>query len=189
MTAHEFKVVKSAVEYTGFRFQVRRDAVVMPGGETADRVYLTHPGAVAVVALDEAGRVPLIKQYRHPVGQRLWEIPAGLRDVEGEDPAETARRELAEEVDLVAGRMDHVIDVFPTPGCSNEKIVVFLARDLTPVPAEERHVRTAEEAELTLRWWELDEAVKAVLSGEITNGVTVAGLLAAASLRNSDHSL
>jgi 8-oxo-dGTP pyrophosphatase MutT (NUDIX family) len=189
MGEHDFEVVDSRTEYTGFRFAINRDAVVMPGGRTADRVYMRHPGAVAVVALDDQDRVVLIRQYRHPVRERLWEIPAGLRDVPGEDPVETGRRELAEEVDLRAARWERLLDIFPSPGASDERIPVFLARELTEVPAAERHVRDGEEAELTVRWWPLSEAVDAVLDGRISNGVTAAALLAAARRRAADHSL
>ncbi|WP_083787383.1 NUDIX hydrolase [Stackebrandtia nassauensis] len=166
-----------------------RDEVAMPGGGTAERVYLDHPGAVVVAALDAQDRIALIHQYRHPVRQRLWELPAGLRDVEGEDPAEAAARELAEEADTRAARISHLFTFHPTPGCSNERIEIFLARDLSPVPDAERHVRTDEEADLSLRWWDLDEAVAAIFDGQITNGCTIAGLLAVSQLRARTHSL
>lgn len=189
MPGHEFEVVSSATEYSAFRFAINRDTVVMPGGEHADRVYMRHPGAVGVAAVDETNRVALVRQYRHPVRQRLWEVPAGLRDVEGEDPAVTALRELGEEADLRAGRVDHLLDFYPSPGSSNERILVYLARDLTEIPVAERHSRDHEEADLELAWWHLKDAVDAVLSGEIRNGLTVAAVLAAARVCNVHHSL
>lgn len=156
----------------------------MPGGGTARRDYVRTRGAVAVVALDEADRVVLIRQYRHPVGLVLWELPAGLLDVPGEDPVQAAKRELAEEVDLVAGRWHALVSLHPTPGIADELIEVFLARDLTETPHEARHTREHEEADLQVARLDLDEAVAMVLRGEITNAATVAGLLAAARARD-----
>ncbi|CAM3110174.1 NUDIX domain-containing protein [Stackebrandtia soli] len=180
--AHEYTVEDSRTVYSGF-FDVVNDRVAMPGGDSADRVYLRHPGAVAVVALDDAGRVLLVRQYRAPVGRFLWELPAGLRDVDGEDPSETARRELAEEADLLAGSMEPLLDVFASPGCSDERIQIYLARGLTAVPSEQAHTRTHEEAELETRWWDLDEALAAIADGRIRNNICVSGLLAAAQSR------
>lgn len=180
MGDHDYPVTASTVEYTGFRFAVARDTVVMPDGQESDRIYLRHPGAVGAIALDDRGRVGLIRQYRHPVRQRMWEIVAGLRDVEGEDPRRTAERELAEEIDLVADRMDHLLDFHPTPGCSDELIPLYLARGLRPIPESERHVRDHEEAELELAWWSVPDAVAAIFDGRITNGLAVAAILAVA---------
>lgn len=147
------------------------------------RELVDHPGAVAVVALDDADRVLLLRQYRHPVGAFLWEPPAGLLDVAGEPAQEAAARELAEEADLVAGRWDVLVDYATTPGGSNEAVRVFLARDLTDVPADARHVRTEEEAGMVVRWVPLDEAVGLALDGSLHNPSTVVGVLAAAAAR------
>lgn len=186
---HVFEVRDSQVVFSAFRFAMVRDTVAMPGDTVAERLYLDHPGAVAVVAEDDAGRIALIDQYRHPVRRRLWELPAGLRDVAGEDPAYTAVRELEEETDTRAAHVEHLLTFHPTPGCSNERIEIFLARRLSPVPEVERHARTDEEADLNLAWWDLDEAVAAVFDGRITNGCAVAGLLAVARMRADTHSL
>ncbi|MDG4766382.1 NUDIX hydrolase [Solwaraspora sp. WMMD406] len=164
-------------------FSVVSDEVTMPGGGVAVRDYLRHVGAVGVVAIDDADRVVLVRQYRHPVGRRLWELPAGLIDVVGEDLPAAARRELAEEADLTAGRMDLLIDLHTSPGCSNEMIRIFVARDLAPVPVDQRHARHDEEADMQVRLVELDDAVGMVFAGEITNAAAVAGLLAAARAR------
>jgi 8-oxo-dGTP pyrophosphatase MutT (NUDIX family) len=128
--------------------------------------------------------VVLIKQYRHALGGYLWELPAGLRDVDGEDLVVGAARELAEEVDLIAGRYDLLIDLHTSPGFTDEIIRLFLARDLTAVPEAERHERTDEEADLEVSWIALDEAVAMVFRGEITNAAAVGGLLAAARARD-----
>jgi 8-oxo-dGTP pyrophosphatase MutT (NUDIX family) len=124
--------------------------------------------------------VVLIKQYRHPLRAAIWELPAGLCDVEGEDESVTAARELAEEADLTAGRIEPLIELHTSPGFSNERVRIFLARDLAPVPAGARHHREAEEADLEVRRVALAEAVAMIFRGEITNAAAVAGLLAAA---------
>jgi ADP-ribose pyrophosphatase len=180
--AHE---TKSRTErYAGPVFTVYTDEVTMSGGETVHRDVVRNRGAVGVVALDDVDRVVLIHQYRHAVGARLWELPAGLRDVDGEDPALTAARELAEETDVRAGRFDLLIDLHTSPGYSDESVRIFLARDLSPVPEAERFERTDEEADLEIVWVDLDEAVAMVFRGEITNSISVGGLLSAARARD-----
>jgi ADP-ribose pyrophosphatase len=182
---HDYAVLARHERFTGPMFSIVTDDVAMPGGRVAARDYMRHVGAVAAVALDDEGRVVLVRQYRHPVRRFLWELPAGLVDVAGEPAAATAARELAEEADLLADRWDLLLDLHSTPGCSNELIRVFLARGLRPVPEHELHVRHDEEAELTTRRLDLDEAVGMIFRGEITNGPCIAGLLAAARARDN----
>ncbi|MFG2058063.1 NUDIX domain-containing protein [Micromonospora sp. NPDC048930] len=182
---HRYEVKDHREIWSGRIFSVVSDDVTMPGGGTASRDYVTHVGAVAVVALDDAGQVVLIRQYRHPVGRHLWELPAGLMDVRGEDLAAAAVRELAEEADLTAGTVDVLVDLHSSPGFTNEVVRVFLARDLADVPADQRHDRRDEEADLQVVRVDLDEAVRMVLAGEITNASCVAGLLAAARARET----
>jgi 8-oxo-dGTP pyrophosphatase MutT (NUDIX family) len=184
VTAFTHETVSRTVRYAGPIFTVYTDQVTMSGGGTAGRDIVENKGAVGVVAIDDAGRVALIKQYRHPVHRRLWELPAGLRDVSGEAMVVAAGRELAEETDLRAGRFDLLIDLHTSPGFSDEMIRLFLARDLSPVPEAERHERTDEEADIEIAWFDLDEAVAMVLRGEITNAAAVAGLLSAARARD-----
>jgi ADP-ribose pyrophosphatase len=178
---HEFRVRDSTQLYTGKVMAVRADQVVMPAGGVATREIVEHPGAVAIAALDEDQRLAMILQYRHAVARRLWELPAGLLDVEGEDPAEAAARELAEEAGLAAARWSVLVDVVPSPGFSDESVRVFLAEGLTevgrPEPADD------EEADLELRWVPLADAVRRVLAGEIVNAVTAAAVLAAHVIR------
>jgi ADP-ribose pyrophosphatase len=174
--SHDYRVVSSAERYHGRIFDIVSDEVEMPGGRTAPRDYMRHVGAVGVVALDDEHRVVLVRQYRHPVRAYLWELPAGLKDVAGEDPAVTALRELAEEADLTAGRVEHLIDLHTTPGASNEMIRLFLAMELREVPAFQRH---DEEQDMTVRRVPLADAVKMIFNGEITNAAAVAGILAA----------
>ena len=182
---HRYEVTERRDVWSGRIFSVVSDDVTMPGGGTAARDYVRHVGAVAVVALDDAGQVVLIRQYRHPVGRHLWELPAGLMDVGGEDLAAAALRELAEEADLTAGRVDVLVDLHSSPGFADEVVRVFLARDLADVPADQRHDRHDEEADLQVVRVDLDEAVRMVLAGEITNASCVAGLLAAARARDT----
>jgi 8-oxo-dGDP phosphatase len=180
----QYRVVSREERFRSPVFTVVTDRVEMPDGRVVARDYMEHVGAVGVVALADDGRVVLIRQYRPPLRTHLWELPAGLIDVDGEERADTASRELAEEADLRARRFDLLIDLHTSPGCSTERIRVFLARDLTPVPEADRHVRHDEEAGLLVRWFDLDEAVGMVFSGEITNAACVAGLLATVRARD-----
>lgn len=175
----DYRVVSSTERFHGRVFDVVTDTVEMPGGQTAPRDYIRHVGAVGVVALDDENRVVLVRQYRVPVRAYLWELPAGLVDVAGEDPATTAVRELAEEADLTAGRVEHLVDLHTTPGCSNEMIRIYLATELREVPEAHRHDRHDEEQEIEVRRLPLADAIKMIFRGEITNGPAVAGLLAA----------
>jgi len=180
-------VLRRTDQFSGAIMDVVSDEVRMPDGSTAVRDYVVHPGAVAVVAVDAAAagaedagpRVLLIRQYRHPVGRELWELPAGLLDVEGERALATAARELAEEADLRASRWDVLADLLLSPGGSDEAIRLYLARDLRAVPPEELHARKAEEAAITTAWFSLDDAVAMVLGGEIENASCATGVLAA----------
>lgn len=152
-------------------------------GEALTRDYIEHPGAVAVLPMNANGEILLLRQYRHPVGMDLWEIPAGLLDVEGEDFVVGAARELAEEADLAAGTWNVLADFFNSPGSSSEAIRIYLARDLTDIPHHERHERTDEEAEIEFHWIGLDDAVASVLAGRLHNPSAVVGILAAAAAR------
>jgi 8-oxo-dGTP pyrophosphatase MutT (NUDIX family) len=182
--AHVYEVKASETVFDGAIIKVRRDLVSMPGGGAAMRDVVGHPGAVGVVAYDERGRLLLLLQYRHPVGQRLWELPAGLLDVAGEPASVAAKRELAEEAGIVAQRWDTLVDTYSSPGMSDEAIRIFLARGISEVA--ERYQGVDEEADLELEWVPLDDAVLRVLQGDITNALTVAGILAAAQARGSD---
>lgn len=170
------EVVESARVFEGRVWDIRRDRFRF-GGEVIALDYVDHPGAVAVLALDETGRVLLINQYRHPIGARDWELPAGLLDVVGEEPLAAAQRELAEEADLVAADWQELISIDTSPGGSDERIVVFLARGVTAAP--EVFARTEEEAELVLRWEPLDAVVEAALAGRIHNSILLVAALAA----------
>src|SRR4051794_38651559 len=118
--AHDFSVLRSEQVYDGKVISLRRDELAMPGDTTAWRDVVAHPGAVAVVALDDDNAVVVVRQYRHPVRRQLDELPAGLLDVEGEPAVETAKRELAEEAGLAADDWHVLVDVLTTPGMSDE---------------------------------------------------------------------
>jgi 8-oxo-dGTP pyrophosphatase MutT (NUDIX family) len=178
------RLLSSRKVYEGRIWDVVSDSFQLSEqGDELVRDYIDHPGAVAVLPMNEAGEVLLMKQYRHPVGMDLWEIPAGLLDIEGEDFVVGAARELAEEADLVAGTWNVLADFFNSPGSSSEAIRIYLARDLSDVPDHELHVRTDEEAEIELHWTPLQDAVAAVLEGRLHNPSAVVGILAAAAAR------
>jgi 8-oxo-dGTP pyrophosphatase MutT (NUDIX family) len=180
---HEFRVLKSETVYEGRVITLRRDTVAMPGGGDSVREVVHHPGAVAVLALDDDGNVVLLRQYRHPVGRHLWELPAGLRDEDGEPPLETAKRELAEEVQLAAARWSLLLSVNNSPGFSDELVHVFLAEELSPVDRPDGFVVEHEEADMTIDRVPLADAVQRVFDGDIRNSSAVAGILAAAQVR------
>jgi 8-oxo-dGTP pyrophosphatase MutT (NUDIX family) len=177
-------VTASAELARGSLVRVRTDTVRMPGGQTADREIVEHPGAVAVLGRGESGRVLMIRQYRHPVGRLLWEIPAGLRDKPGEPLLAAAERELLEETGYRAAGWRVLGDFFTSPGFSTERIRIFLATGLTRVPAAEReYVRQHEEAHLLLAWVPLEQAVAGILAGDLHNGVAALGILSASAAR------
>ncbi|MWB99887.1 NUDIX domain-containing protein [Agromyces seonyuensis] len=183
--AVEVEVRSSELLVEGRVWDVRRDVFAYGDAELV-RDYVDHTGAVAVLALDDDGRVLLIQQYRHPVRARDWEIPAGLLDVPGEDPVEAAKRELAEEVDLAADEWHVLADFFTSPGGSDESLRVFLARGLTAI--EHDYVREGEEADIVRRWVDLDEVVDAVLARRVQNPALVTAALAAHVARERDWS-
>jgi len=170
-------ILASEVVYRGRVWDVRND-VVEYGDGSITRHYVDHPGASAIVALDDDDRVLLIQQYRHPIRHRDWEVPAGLLDVDGESPLQTAQRELAEEVDLVAAEWEPLVSIFTTPGGNDEVVHLFLARGLSP--AGQVHEREDEEADIRIEWVPLADAVAGVLAGRLRNGILAVGVLAAA---------
>jgi 8-oxo-dGTP pyrophosphatase MutT (NUDIX family) len=173
---HEYEVVTSETVFEGRVIGLRRDIVAMPGGVTSQRDVVVHPGAVGVVAL-RGDEVLLVNQYRHPVGRRLDELPAGLLDVPGEPGLLCAQRELKEEAGCAADTWDVLVDVLTSPGMTDESIRIFLARDVHEV---ERTVQEHEELEMTSRWVPLADAVRAALDGSLENAACVVGVLAAA---------
>jgi len=171
------EAVDTRTGYTGQVWDVVEDRFRYGDAELV-RHYVDHPGAVAVVAIDDQGRVLLLQQYRHPLQARDWEIPAGLRDVPGEDPQATAARELAEEADLTAENWSLLGEFALSPGGSNEIIRIYLATGLAAT--DEEYPRDAEEADIRIEWLPLDTALAAVRDGRFRNATTALGLLGAA---------
>lgn len=180
-----FPVTSHQRVWNGAVFDMDEDRViVVDGQEPVVRHYVAHTGAVAIVAYRETETEPeiaLVSQYRHPVQATLWEIPAGLLDVEGEAPIKAAQRELWEEADLRADTWHTLVDYFTTPGASTESLRIFLARDLHEVPPAERFKRADEESAMERVWLPLSEAVRAVHAGRLHNPSAVVGILATAS--------
>ncbi len=179
----DYRLLASETVYDGRVISLVRDTVAMPGGGDSVREVVRHPGAVAVVALDEGDTVVLLRQYRHPVGGYLWELPAGLRDADGEPPLETAKRELAEEVLLAAERWSLLVAYFSSPGFCDERISVYLAEGLSAVDRPDGFTVEHEELDMTIDRVPLAEAVQRVFAGGIRNPAAVVGLLAAARYR------
>lgn len=170
------------VTFSGHIFDVVREEFELPGVSRAiSRDFVHHPGAVGVVAMDEQYRVLVQRQRRQPVRAELWELPAGLLDVSGESALDAAARELYEEADQTAARWDVLVDFYTSPGSSDEAMRIFLARELSAVPAAQRFERTEEEAGLEAVWLPLEDAVDAVLAGRFSNPTAVAGILALAT--------
>lgn len=162
------------------------DDIVAPDGTTLTREYVRHPGAVGVIALDEHGRVALVRQYRHAVRYRLLEPPAGLLDVGGESYLLAAQRELAEEVGLAANTWHVLVDLFTTPGLIAESLRIFLARDLRLVDSPDGFLREGEEADMDCVWAALDDVVDVILAGDGHNPTLVSGVLAAQAANTRD---
>ena len=182
---HDYEVVSTESVYDGHVVSLRLDTVAMPGGGTSVREVVHHGGAVGIVALDDEDRVVMLRQYRHPVGEHLWEVPAGLLDVDGEAPVDAARRELAEEVQLSAERWSLLTTHHPSPGLCDEKVLLYLAEGLSPVDRPEGFVVDHEEADMPVERVPLAQAVQWVFDGTIRNSLAAIGVLAAAQVRAS----
>ncbi|KAF0967709.1 MULTISPECIES: NUDIX domain-containing protein [Gordonia] len=182
MGGHEFDVNGTRTVYDGAIITLRVDDVAMPGGRVAEREVVEHFGAVAILARDEDRRIAMVRQYRHPIGRRLLELPAGLLDQDGEAPLAAAQRELAEEADLAADTWHVLVDLALSPGFTDEALRLYLAEDLHRLDEAER---VDEEADMEVEWVSLDDAVAMVLAGEIVNATSVAGILAASAAERS----
>ncbi|HTY71124.1 MAG TPA: NUDIX hydrolase [Actinomycetes bacterium] len=168
--------------FSGRVWEVRSEDVDLGAAGVVTREYIAHPGAVAIAALDEADRVLLVRQYRHPARHLMWELPAGLRDIPGEPPQVTAERELWEETHHRAGHYELLLDTFLSPGSSSERLLVFLARDVRLADGD-RHEGEAEEATMQTAWVPLDELTRGVLEGRFHNPSLTLGVLALAARR------
>jgi 8-oxo-dGTP pyrophosphatase MutT (NUDIX family) len=180
----KFEVVGTEHHYKGWVIDVHTDQVRMPDGAIAKRDVIDHPGAVAVLALDEYDQVVMVRQYRHPVRARLLELPAGLLDLDGESALTAAKRELYEETALTAERWWVLLDLHTSPGMTSEAIRIYLARGLSEVPAADKFQAEDEEITMTVERYPLDGVVSQALRGDLTNGPAVAGVLAARVARD-----
>ncbi|MFF7072529.1 NUDIX hydrolase [Streptomyces pseudovenezuelae] len=183
-TPEEWEIRATKTPFVGNKTSVRTDEVVMPDGSVVGRDYQVHPGSVGVLALDDEDRVLLIRQYRHPVRQKLWEIPAGLLDVPGENPLHAAQRELYEEAHVKAEDWRVLTDVYTSPGGCDEAIRIFLATGLSEAE-EERFKVEDEEIDLEYARVPVAELVRGVLAGELHNNCLVVGVLSLVAARAS----
>jgi ADP-ribose pyrophosphatase len=173
-----FRRIADREIYQGYIWRVVVGEFEDPSGEHFERDIVRSPGAVAAVPLifDGEGQpsVVLVAQYRAAYEREIIEIPAGMRDVDGEPPEETARRELAEEVGLTPGRLDELLAMLPQPGMSDSTTIIYLATDCTPAPLQPHG---PEEEYARVLHVPLPEALAMVEAGEITDAKSVAGLL------------
>ncbi|MFB6555251.1 NUDIX domain-containing protein [Streptomyces sp. NPDC056405] len=181
----EWEVRGTETPFRGKKTSVRTDDVVMPDGSVVTRDYQVHPGSVAVLALDDEGRALVIRQYRHPVREKLWEIPAGLLDVPGENPLHAAQRELYEEAHVKAEDWRVLTDVYTTPGGCDEAVRIFLARNLSEAEGERFEVED-EEADMELARVPVADLVRGVLAGELHNNCLVVGVLSLGAAERGD---
>lgn len=179
---HDFKVLSSQLLFDAPIIAVRKDELAMPNEQVAYRDVVEHMGAVAVAAVNDAGEIAMVHQYRHAVKRRLWELPAGLLDVKNESELAGAQRELVEEAGLKAAQWSVLADIVTSPGFCEETARVYLAQDLTEVERPEAF--GDEEADMDFAWIKLDEAVAKVLAGEINNSIAVTGIFAAWQVLN-----
>ncbi|MET7685737.1 NUDIX hydrolase [Streptomyces sp. NPDC005423] len=184
-THEEWEIRATETPFVGNKTSVRTDDVVMPNGSVVRRDYQVHPGSVAVLALDDEDRALLIRQYRHPVRQKLWEIPAGLLDVPGENPLHAAQRELYEEAHVKAEEWRVLTDVYTTAGGCDEAVRVFLASGLSEADGERFEVED-EESDMEHARVPLGELVRGVLAGDLHNNCLVVGVLALLAARQGD---
>ena len=180
--AHDFKVLSSQLLFDAPIIAVRKDELAMPNEQVAYRDVVEHMGAVAVAAVNDAGEIAMVHQYRHAVKRRLWELPAGLLDVKDESELAGAQRELVEEAGLKAAQWSVLADIVTSPGFCEETARVYLAQDLIEV--ERLEAFGDEEADMDFAWIKLDEAVAKVLAGEINNSIAVTGIFAAWQVLN-----
>ncbi|MET8571345.1 NUDIX hydrolase [Streptomyces sp. NPDC004783] len=184
-TPEEWEVRATEIPFRGKKTSVRTDEVVMPDGSVASRDYQVHPGSVAVLALDDEGRALVLRQYRHPVREKLWEIPAGLLDVPGENPLRAAQRELYEEAHVKAEDWRVLTDVYTTPGGCDEAVRIFLARNLSEADGERFEVED-EEADMELARVPVADLVRGVLAGDLHNNCLVVGVLSLVAAERGD---
>ena len=165
------KTLSSRTVFKGRIITVKVDEALLPNGAKAGREVVEHPGGVCILALREDGTVPLVRQFRYPLGDVLLELPAGKLEY-GEEPRPAAIRELGEEVGLEPGELTDLGYMYVSPGFCNERIYLYLARDVKEVP-----VHPDEDEFLDIVSLPFEQLVQQVMSGEITDAKTVAAVL------------
>ncbi len=168
-----WKVLGTKIGFRGWRITVRTDRILNPDGRETTRDIVEHPGAVTVVALPAPDKVILVRQYRHATGKELLELPAGTRE-EGEDPIDTAKRELEEETGYRAARIRPVADFYTAPGFTDELMHLYEATGLTP---GEQRLDEGEFIEVV--YVHRDDALEMIRDGRIEDAKTIVGLLMA----------
>lgn len=166
------KTLGSQNVYDGKLLHVYRDSVLLPGGRQGTREYIKHPGAVAVVAIDDKNRIAVEHQFRYPFGTELLEIPAGKLESTAEDPLSAAKRELREETGITAGEYEYLGPLYPTVAYSDEVIHMFCARKLS---FGERHLDGDES--INVEMTDIDEFVAMILDGKVPDSKTQAAVL------------
>ncbi len=174
----QWPVSARTIEGRGRVMNFVEDVITTPTGDTITRQWCTHPGAVAVIAWRDDDHIMVVDQYRHPVGMRLIEPPAGLLDIAGEDYLLAAQRELAEEAEIAAQTWNVLVDVFTTPGGVQESIRVFLARDITQADRPDGFIIEGEEADMGHTWVPRQTLVDGILAGHLSSPSLVAGVMA-----------
>ena len=181
LTTKRARILKSEVLYQGKVFRLQRDTVIEPGGVQAERDIIVHPGSVVVLPIFKDGRVLLIRQYRHSVGEFLWELVAGRKEP-NESPAAAARRELVEETGYAAKRLRKLMRVVPTPGFVNEWMWIFAAEGLTKGAAQPE-----EDEKITPRIFTLRQAEKMIERGTLRDAKSICGILFYLRFRKRTH--
>lgn len=179
MTRGGFSIENDSIVHKWAMFRLVRRVARSPRGEVFERTFVSTPGAVATVAVTEDGEVLLVSQYRASLGAVIREIPAGMRDIEGEDPAVTAVRELKEETGYTTTKIEFLGTCLSSPGVTDSSVDVYLATDLREGQSEPHG---PEEDEMTLEVLPFADALRLVETGHITDAKTAFGLLMAARL-------
>lgn len=160
--------------YQGRVFSVATERITLPKGHEIEMEVVRHPGSVVILPMTQEGRVVLVRQYRHPIGRAIWELPAGSL-AHGEDPERAAVRECHEEVGLVPARIERLGSFFPTPGYCDEEMIFYKATGLRePAAGDEAH--PDEDEDLERRAFERDDLRRMIETGDIVDLKTVAGL-------------
>lgn len=174
--AKGFVTDKEDIVHEWAMFRLVQRHVTSPQGVSFERTFVHTPGAVAAVAVSDSGQIALVEQYRASFGGYVLEIPAGMRDVEGEDPAVTARRELREEAGVDTRHIEFLGECLSSPGVTDSSVLVYLATGLSEVDMEPHG---PEEDEMLLHWVPLDEALSMIENGHITDAKSAYGILLA----------